>query len=319
MSAAARSLANAAGRRPWLGLAAACLSSLLGGSAVVATRLAVAEIGPVALAALRYGLGAVALGLLVLLWQRGAAARPARRDWLPVLLLGVLFFALFPALFSASLAYTTAARGALTLATLPFLTLLVAALLGRESLNARKLGGVLLALFGVGLALLSCRDLAAPPEAWRGDLLMLATALIGAVFNALARPYMARLGALGFTCWAMLAGAVLLNLLAWDAPSRVAAAALSSTAWLAILYLGIVGAALIFYLWSLGLAHASPTQVAVTVALNPISAMTLGALLLHEPVGGALPLGLAAVLLGIAGVNWPAHSPQPPPATPRPE
>lgn len=307
-----------AARRPLLGLAAACLSSLLGGSAVVATRFAVAEIGPVALAALRYGLGALLLGGLVLLWQR---QRLTRRDWLPVLLLGALFFAAFPALFSASLAHTTAARGALALASLPFLTLLVAALLGREKLSALKLAGVLLALAGVTLALIAGRDLAAPPGAWRGDLLMLLTALLGAIFNALARPYMARLGALGFTAWAMLAGAVMLNLVAWDGSAREAVMTLSGAAWAAIAYLGVIGAALIFYLWSLGLAHASPTQVAVTVALNPVSAMTLGALLLHEPVGGTLPLGLGAVLLGIAAVNWPQSSPAPvppaPPAGPR--
>lgn len=297
-------------RRPLLGLTAACCSSLLGGSAVVATRYAVAGLDPVALAALRYGLGAIVLGVLVLLLRR--ATRLERRDWLAVFLLGALFFAAFPALFSASLAYTSAARGALALSTLPFLTLLCAAALGREKLTALKLSGVLLALGGVSLALVSGRDLAAPDGAWRGDLLMVATALLGAVFNALARPYMAKYGALGFTAWGMLFGAVLLNAIAWGEPSRHAAAALSPLAWAAIAYLGIVGAALIFYLWSLGLEHASPTQVAITVALNPVSAMTLGALLLQEPVSGALPLGLAAILLGIACANWPAPAPAKP-------
>ena len=56
--------------------------------------------------------------------------------------LGVLYFALFPILFNASLIFTTAARGSLALSTLPLLTMLVGAALGSEALTARKTAGV---------------------------------------------------------------------------------------------------------------------------------------------------------------------------------
>ena len=67
----------------------------------------------------------------------------------------MLYFGLFPVLFNASLISTTAARGALALSTLPLLTMLVGAALGSEALTARKSLGVLLAMFGVAIALLS--------------------------------------------------------------------------------------------------------------------------------------------------------------------
>lgn len=83
-----------------------------------------------------------------------------------------------------------------------------------------------------------------------------------------------------FTAWAMAAG------FGWEA-------------WAAVGYLGVVGAALTFWLWSKGLERTTPTRVAVTVTVNPISSMTLGAALLGEPVTLRLLTGLGAVLAGI--------------------
>jgi drug/metabolite transporter (DMT)-like permease len=53
--------------------------------------------------------------------------------------LGALFFGLFPWAFSASLYYTTASRGAISLATIPIQTLLVAVFFGRETLTRNKI------------------------------------------------------------------------------------------------------------------------------------------------------------------------------------
>ena len=92
--------------------------------------------------------------LLPLAWWKGDAW-PRRCDWPGTAGLGVLYFALFPILFNASLIFTTAARGSLALSTLPLLTMLVGAALGSEALTARKFVGVLIAMGGVALALLS--------------------------------------------------------------------------------------------------------------------------------------------------------------------
>ena len=59
----------------------------------------------------------VGLALLIALAFRGRW--PERRDWVAVAGLGILFFGVFMALFNAALRYTTAARGALALSTLP--------------------------------------------------------------------------------------------------------------------------------------------------------------------------------------------------------
>ena len=160
------------------GVVAAVLSSGLGGTSIGATRYLVDAIDPLAIGSFRFGIGFLLLLPVALLqgdhW-------PARRDWPGVAGLGVLYFALFPILFNASLIFTTAARGALALSTLPLLTMVVGAAIGSEALTARKSTGVLIAMLGVAVALLSGLS-SAPAGAWRGDLLMVARrALHGAL------------------------------------------------------------------------------------------------------------------------------------------
>ena len=93
--------------------------------------------------------------------------------------------AVFPPLpgpVNAALIYTTAARGALALATTPLITMLVAALLRIEPLTARKSIGLMLAMSGVVIALAASLSVS-PPGAWRGDALMLAGAACMALYT----------------------------------------------------------------------------------------------------------------------------------------
>src|SRR6516165_4189263 len=60
------------------------------------------------------------------------------------------------------------------------------------------------------------------------------------------------------------------------------------------------GAALTFYLWAFALERATPTRVAISVTVNPITASIVGALLLHEPLSWNLLAGIATVFIGLA-------------------
>ncbi len=307
-------------RRELMGVLAACLSSMLGGTAVVATRAVIGATDPATLSTLRFTIGVACLMPLVLLAR---LPRPAGRDVLPVALLGVLFFTAFPWLFNQALAWTTAAHGSLALSTLPFLTLLVAAAWRAEALTSAKLLGVAAATAGVAIAL-SGRLTGMPPGAWRGDLIMIAAAFTGALYNVLAGPYLRRYPPLAFTAYAMLAGALATGLLALASGEPARIAAFDGRAWLIVLYLGLACAALVFYLWSYALERITPTGVAVSVALNPVVALTLSAVLLGEPWSLRLLLGLAGVVAGVLLVNlsrkgsalpYPASSPSGAPAT----
>ena len=277
------------------GVLAAVLSSALGGVAAAATRFVISGTDPVTLGAFRFGLGFLFLLPIALArprrWPRG-------RDWSPVVTLGLLFFAVFFVLFNVSLTYTTAARGTLALSTLPLLTMVVAAVLGVEPLTARKTAGVLIAMGGVGVAL-TAGIAHAPPGAWRGDLVMVGGALCMALYSVWSRPFIRRSGPLPFTTVGMGAGAAALTVLAWRTGGFAAAGAFGLPQWAAVAYLGVFGAALTFYLWAFALDRTTPTRVASTITVNPVTAATVAALLLGEPIGLHLLAGIAAVGVGI--------------------
>jgi drug/metabolite transporter (DMT)-like permease len=54
-----------------------------------------------------------------------------------------------------------------------------------------------------------------------------------------------------------------------------------------------------FYLWAFALERTTPTRVASTIAVNPVTASIVAALLLGEPIGLNLVAGVAAVFAGI--------------------
>src|SRR5262249_13948717 len=122
-----------------MGVAAAVLSSALGGMALACSRFVIGATDSVAPGAWRYCVGFVCL-LPITFAVRGRW--PPRGDWAAVALLGLLFFAIFPVLYNLSIAYTTAARASLALSTLPLLTVLAAAVLRIETLTWRKSAGV---------------------------------------------------------------------------------------------------------------------------------------------------------------------------------
>jgi drug/metabolite transporter (DMT)-like permease len=277
------------------GVLAAVLSSGLGGTSIGATRYLVNAIDPLAIGSFRFGIGFLLLlpaGLLQ------GVRWPPRPDWLGVAGLGVLYFALFPILFNASLIFTTAARGALALSTLPLLTMVVGAALGSEALTLRKSIGVVVATLGVALALLSGLA-AAPPGAWRGDLLMVAAALCMALYSIWSKPFIARSGPIPFTTVSMGVGALSLVLVSYWRGSFAPVADFEAPQWLAAVYLGAFGAALTFYLWAFALERTTPTRVAISVTVNPITASLVGAVLLDEPLRWNLVAGIVTVFAGI--------------------
>ena len=294
------------------GVLAAVLSSALGGTSIGATRYLVNAIDPLAIGSFRFGIGFVLL-LPVALLQGGRW--PARRDWPAVAGLGVLFFAVFPLLFNASLIFTTAARGALALSTLPLLTMVVGAALGSEALTARKSLGVVIAMLGVAIALLSGLT-SAPPGAWRGDLLMVGAALCMAFYSIWSKPFIARSGPIAFTTMAMGVGAACLILISCWRGSFAPVADFGMPQWLAAIYLGAFGSALTFYLWAFALARTTPTRVAISVTVNPVAASLVGAVLLHEPLSWNLVGGIVTVFAGIwiatTSGRWPRPATQQP-------
>lgn len=278
-----------------LGVLIAIVSSSLGGTAAAVTRYLVGNADPLTLAILRWGIGFLCVLPIALVLR---VRWPQRDDWLRVAALGLCFFGLFFILYNVAVGYTTAARASLALSTLPLQTMLVGALLGVEPLTARKSVGVGVAILGVFAALAQGLS-AAPPGAWRGELIMTGAVLCMAFYNVWSRPFIQRSSALGFLTVGMGSGAAALIVVGLLTNRIAVLSAFGAPQWIAGIYLGVGGGALAFILWVLALQRATPTRVASTMTVNPLAAALLATLLVDEPITLSLVLGLVAVFAGI--------------------
>ena len=228
------------------GVSYAALAQILGGTCVVTTRLIVNQVGPLSIAGIRYLIGFFCLLPFALLFK----TRIDRKDWFAVFLLGALMFGFFPWAFSASTQYTTSFRAALVLSTTPLLTLLANTLFRFERMTIWKVLGSVLAFAGVLLALGESAVSSQPTHPWFGEAFMLSAGLAFVAHNVLARPYLQKYGSISVTAGETAAGVSCLLAVLFARGETNLLLSLNSTGWWGITYLGVVGGALLYFLWN---------------------------------------------------------------------
>jgi drug/metabolite transporter (DMT)-like permease len=76
--------------------------------------------------------------------------------------------------------------------------------------------------------------------------------------------------------------------------------AISPRAWIAAVLMGLFSTALAYILYFRLIANVGPTKAITVTYLIPLFAMLLGAVVIDEPVTGAMIIGCAVILLGTA-------------------
>lgn len=269
---------------------------MLGGSSMVAIRFVIADSDGASIAFLRCVGSGLVLGAVTLLLGRWNVAR---RDYLPIALLGIWMFGGFGYLFSAGLEFIPAARGALIVSAMPILVLVLVAASGLEKLTWPKALGAALGFAGVFVAL--GERAVAGPESWRGDLYLIAAAIVGAIHAVLSGPYLRRNAALPVIAVQLLAGsAAIAATLALREYPLAGLTGFTPAGWAAVFWIMFVGGMASFYLWFWALERVPASSVTLTISLNPIAAAAGGAVVLGEPVTLALLAGLVAIVAGLA-------------------
>lgn len=269
---------------------------LLFGTLPVVGKLAIPALGPGGVVGVRV-LGA---GLVFHLVRPlfGVPALPRARQPL-VMVLSVLGISGNQLLFMEGLSRTSAAHAALITATIPILTEIVAVLLGKAALSARRSAGIVVAALGVAI-LVTSRDPSGVAST-TGDLLILANASIYSAFLVLSRDLMVEQHPLTVLPWLFTWGAVPVLLIAGPPPIL----GQPPEIWAAAVWM-VVGPTLGTYGLNLfALRHVSPGTVAVFIYLQPIVASALAI-----PVLGERPtlIMLLSAVVTFAGV-WLASRP----------
>lgn len=294
----------------FFGNASAILAASLFGAAVVATRVAVQEIPPLSLAVIRFAQGALILYLCLFIGARDLLK--VKSGDLPFLIfLGAILFAIFPVTFNVGIKYTQASRAALMMSTMPLWSALLARILVKERLTLRQIIGIVITLAGVGVVISEKGSFWGQGNTleFLGDALMLLTAFCAALYGVLAKKMLARYSAITVITYAMIFGTILLSpTLFFENPWQTLAQ-IDKKLISIVLFLGVLGGALGFFLWTYALTRLSPTQVAVYANANPMVAIILGIVLLGESLSPVFIIGLVILVVGICFVNWPKRIP----------
>jgi len=281
-----------------VGVLLASTATSLGGGTVVLTRLIIDQTDSLSLAMIRYGMAAAFLA--VVLFSTMRFPRMSRHDMLWLTLYGIIMFSGFPYFMTRALEDTTAARGALLFATIPLMTIIIGAVFRIERITLMKTAGITCAIAGAALALGENVDESAP-NALRGDAFMALAMLCAAVFNVFSPRYHVRYGSLPVVVFTMALGSGFLLVLAlFLSPPLTETLALDLEAWIVVVALAIPGAALMNFVWGRALQLITPTQASITVGINPITALLLGAWILSEPITLRVIAGTALIILAIA-------------------
>ena len=260
-----------------------------------ATRLAVLEFDPVFLTVVRAAIaGLLAVALLWLFRER----RPAREQWLSLVIVALGVVLGFPLLTALALQHVTSAHSIVFVGLLPLATAIFAVLRGGE--RPRPVFW-LFSLVGsslvVGFAI--AQGLSASPT---GDLLMLAAILACGLGYAEGAKLSRTLGGWQVICWALVVALPLMAALSvWLKPASLSG--ISVAAWTCLAYVSLFSMLIGFVFWYRGLAQGGIAAVGQLQLLQPFFGLALAATLLHEQVSLSMLAVTLGVILCVAGAK----------------
>ncbi|MCU6434820.1 DMT family transporter [Undibacterium sp. Jales W-56] len=251
----------------------------------------------------------VASGLLLLLaWRvEGGLPKLSRAQLHATFALGATGIFLYNICFFSALARMPAGRSALFVALNPIVTALALALLFGERLGARKWLGIAIAFVGAAIVI-TRGDLAGAlhdvsQSVGAGELFMLCAVCAWAAYTIIGRHALKGLSPIAATTYASLWG---LMLLTGGSLAEIREVDWNQFTWqvlAAIAYLGAFGTVIGFVWYYEGVKAIGPARTAVFNNLVPVFGISLGSLVLGEPILISMVIGGLLVITGVSLTN----------------
>jgi drug/metabolite transporter (DMT)-like permease len=272
---------------------------------------AIDSLPPVAFTMLRYALAAATL-LAILRWTEGDVRLP-RPDVVRILVLGGLGFGVYQILWTTGLQFIPAGDSALIIASTPVLVAVLAVVIGADTLTPMKFAGAVLSFLGVVVVIAAGVGITLGSSAL-GSALTLAAACCWAAYTAFAAPILRRHSPLVLTTWATVGGVLVLipfGTLQLFAPgaARPADSGETVSVVLAIVYSGVLAAALANIIVFNGVMLLGPTRVITLQSFVPAMAVVMAFIFLGEPIRPAQVIGGLIIVLGVAMTRWASGRP----------
>ncbi|MGD1985268.1 MAG: DMT family transporter [Desulfobacterales bacterium] len=268
------------------------------GSNAVAIKLAFNGLGVFTTAAIRFSIAALA----IFVWARltGQTIGLKKGQLRQVLILAALF-AIQLSMFYLGLSKSNASRGTLIANLLPFWVLFLAHFfIPGDRITGRKFSGILLGFGGVAFMFAETKGVTAGFRI--GDLIILSATFIWACSAIYLKRIIADFSPFQITLYSMIFSVPIffLEALLWDAPM---VSQLDFKVIGALLYQSLVTAAFGFVAWNTLLQKYGAVALHSFIFIMPISGVSLGGLVLGEPITVKILIALALIVAGILIVH----------------
>ena len=285
------------------------LLSLAWGASFLFIKLALVELSPLMIGFVRLVIASATMWIIAV--ATGRRPRFGRKTWLTLAAMGLFNNSLAFVLIPWGEQYIPSSLAAILNSTVPLFTIVLAHFfVSDERLTNRRVGGLVIGFSGVVV-------LMAPQTAGKtSDLGNLDSLLIRGeyVYGAVASVCYAIATVIGrrnlrgeqpvlTSATQVSFGALWLLPLVLLSGGLPTLAGVSPFIWASMLWLGAVGSGLAYLLYFMLLREVGATQVVVVTYVLPFIGVTLGVLLLNEPLTWSMIAGLGLILAGLIAIN----------------
>lgn len=262
-------------------------------------KIAVQEIGPMTLVAFRVLFGLL-FGVIVILLQRVPWPR-SRREWTPLLILGITNIAVPFFLISWGEQSIDSAVAAILDATVPLFTILIAHyLLHDDKMTWPKVLGLLMGFAGV--IVLMSKDIGDSIGSLLGQLAIIVACAFYAGSAVYARKTTENLPGIMRSAGPLVPATAVMWLATLIVESPVEIPQQGIT-WIALLFLGILGSGVAFIMAYYLIHEIGPTRTSMVTYLFPLGGVILGVVFLDEQLSWQLAVGALLIVLSLAVAN----------------
>lgn len=261
-------------------------------------KYSLAELEPFVFNGLRF-VFAAALMWMVLFWK-GQQFTVPKKDWLPLLGLGILGNVIYQFLFIYGMDLTFAANAAVMLGTIPIWVALISHITGIEKMNTYKAVGVAFAFGGIAFIMGGkAEGFAFNAESFTGDLLIVGAAMSMGIYTIISKRFLERYSPIQFTTIETTIGSIILLLAAVPGMLHTNWSAVSISAFGGILYSGLLAIGMAFLVWNYGIQTIGAVHTSTFQNLVPVLGVIFGVVILNEQLTLWQYVGSALVIAGI--------------------
>jgi drug/metabolite transporter (DMT)-like permease len=277
----------------------------LWGTTWVAAKIGVDDMPALQLSGIRQLLGGTCY---IIFFLSKRATLPKGKEWVTIIILSLLNFALTNGLCNLGVKYISAGLGAIIGAIFPLWIVIIGLFSVREKIPSRAIIGLLLGFGGVCIIFYEHFSDFFNTDFRFGIIVSLIATVTWAFGSLYTKKHAAGFNPYFSLGWQMFISGIVLLIFSRATNSAttksfIPIAAISLKSWLAIAYLVVFGSVLAFVAYLYALQNLPTEQVSIYAYINPIVAVLVSWLLFRDHISPFLMIGGAVTLIGVYMVN----------------